>query len=367
MNEFCLIFVSPGICNFFLTYPILWFFFFCWLAWMFVTGIIKISPDVESIWAKILLPVAGFIQFKFLTRAAIAADIKGNVNAFVSELKSELPFSWFPVLDIDWIQEETVHDFFSDDMPVLRMRPIKNQDSNFAIGVHRFIGKNLFPITKQIIPVKYRDAAVLELGRRLIQTRRPSLRQKFDDEILEPAIKQNSELLEYLDRYHALDTRGFFTGSFLREIHTVATDARFLPIRKNLDDEIELILKHNEDFLKKYIAFQAAPLGYREPMPDALWSKRGAATNYSFLLVAQKLKANSGQIRVYVNKAAEKLASGVERLYVFGASSEKWFARAVINTISERVPGFKLVGKFRLPYDYRGDKGGMGALFVKKD
>jgi len=84
------------------------------------------------------------------------------------------------------------------------------------------------------------------------------------------------------------------------------------------------------------------------------------------LLVAHPIKAAFGA-DAYINRVKEKLVEGVDRLYVFGTAQEREFAIMVINSIVGQVPEYKLVERFLPSKDYRGEIGGVGALFIKRD
>ena len=54
--------------------------------------------------------------------------------------------------------------------------------------------------------------------------------------------------------------------------------------------------------------------------------------------------------------------SGAKRLYVFGAKNERYFAKKVIKKLNSSE-AFSLIEEFETPYDYRGNKNGIGAVF----
>lgn len=60
----------------------------------------------------------------------------------------------------------------------------------------------------------------------------------------------------------------------------------------------------------------------------------------------------------------EKFGKGVERIYVMGTSQEKNFVKKVISEIA-KLPECRLVEIFKLHRDYREDRNGIGALFIK--
>ena len=314
-------------------------------------------PQLEVIKSKVVTPLAKKWKFKKLIKEATKSDIKGHVNIEVGKLQNELPDGWIQKMDIEWVEREDKEDFINNNEAVIRMRPLSNQDYNFVTAVYYFFKKALFPKTKRVIPEAHREASTLYISRRLIRTQKKDLEAIFEDHILEPAVQKRSSILSCLDRYGRIDQRGSFTGTFLREIHEIATQVRFQEYRKRMGTEVAEILKHIEGFIKDFDSDKKIPPGG--------WYRFGPVTSYSFLLIANPVKT-SGGVSPYINQAKEKLAQGADRLYVFGTNKEKWFAKSVIGHIKRYVPEYRLVEKFDLHRDYRGDPGGIGALFIAK-
>lgn len=318
----------------------------------------NLIPQFEIFNSKILIPVAKRLKHKKLVKAAIKSDIRGHVNHTVQKLEKELPMGWVQEMDIEWVEKESKDDFVNDNTPVIRMRPLEDQDRNFVTAVYHFFKKTFFPKTNRVIPETPREASILYMSRRLIYTEKRHLEPVFDDYILEPAVEKRGGIINYLERYKKIDTQGFFTGTFLREVHEIADQVKFTKMRKHMGQEIAEILKHIEKFIDHLNSEE-------EQIPPGGWHRFGPITSYSFLLIAHPLKTQKG-IKAYLNRAREKLENGASRLYVFGTARETWFAKSVINSISHNIPGWQLVEKFSLYYDYRGKKGGIGALFVAR-
>lgn len=313
-------------------------------------------PQLEITKSKLITPAAKKWRHKKLVRAAIKSDIRGNVNLAVRKLQSELPAGWIQEMDINWVEKETKDDFLNDNDVVIRMRPLENQDHNFVTAVYYFLKKAFFPKTKRVIPDVHREASTLHICRRMIRTQKESLLPIFEDHILEPAVQKKPGILNCLDRYQNIDQRGFFTGTFLREIHEIGSQVKFNQMRNRMNSEVAEILKHIEGFIKDFDSED-------KKIPPGGWYRFGPVTSYSFLLIANPVKT-AGGVGPYINRAKEKLDQGANRLYIFGSAKEKWFAESVIGHIRRYVPGWKLAEKFDLHRDYRGEEGGIGALFT---
>ena len=328
-----------------------------------ILGLIKLLfeliPQLGRLKSDFWRWIAGKWKGRKLIKNAIASDIETHVNEVVADLQNELPTGWIKRASIKWITEIKDSDLEEGEM-ILRIRPLENQDQNFLSGVYAFFTRALFPRTKEVIPANARKAAVLRIAYRTITEKKPFLKQSFEDSFLETAVRDDPSVATYLGRYDRLDQKGFFTGSFLREIHEIATRARFHELRGRMNQEIDEILTHIEGFitnLERPIGNTHAP---RATIPPGGWYRVGPATSYAFLLVA---RPEHQGVRPYINRAQERSAQNIERLYVMGAKEQEPFARYVISEIA-KLPNYKLVEIFNVNKDYRGTQGGIGALFV---
>jgi hypothetical protein len=337
-----------------------------WTGYVIAFGLIAIFllyqfaniwPGFKLLKAEILTPLAKRWKFKRLVKAAQSSQIEGTVNTMVRKIKGQLPKGWIPEVEIEWVDFIGRDDFLKENEVVIRMRPLEDQDSNLVNAIYYFFKKNCFPKTKTVIGENYREAAILSICKNLINKFNPKLKSSFEDYVLEPVVGSKSNLLNFMDRYDKLDQRGFFTGSFIREIQEIATEAKFTHLRSQINTEVQEILKHTEEFISVYDS-------QSHKIPPANWNKIGPITKYSFLLVA---RPDSSNIEPYLNRAREKQTQGISRLYVFGTKEENAFAKKVISHIA-KLPNFKMVEQFQLSNDYRGQSGGIGALFsIKND
>lgn len=319
----------------------------------FIKILFEIIPKFGRLKSDSERYVAGKLKHKRLVKAAIASDIDTHINEVVSDLQKELPAGWIKKASIEWVKEADETDLDEGEL-ILRIQPLENQDANFLSGVYAFFSRALFPRTKEIIPDNARKAAVLQISHRTISDKKPYLQQRFEDSFLETAVREDPSIAEYLGKYENLDSAGFFTGTFLREIHEIATKARFQELRNRMNQEIDEILIHIEEFIT---SLQGAT---RKKIPSERWSRVGPATSYAFLLVARPEHQGT---KPYLRQVQKQATQGIERLYVMCAKEQEYFARYVISEIV-KLPEYKLVEIFNLNRDYRGTAGGVGALFV---
>lgn len=322
------------------------------VIFVFINLLLKIVPEVKSLQRRLLFYFAKKWKHKKLEKLAIASDIENAVNRIVFNLQKELPSGWISEASIEWVEEDVKDKDLEEEEIILRIRPVESQNINFLNGVYFFFRKALFPGTKEVIPINIRRSTALHISRRVIETQKPFLTKKFESHILESTIKEEPNIVYFIDNFSVLDRKGFFTGTFLREIHEIANRARFKELRNQMDDEIKSVLQH----IKKFIQ------NLHKDLPDVFWSRKGPATSYAFLLVSQPFVSS---ISPYLKRVRQHLSQGVERIYIMGTNQERHFVRKVISAVA-KIPECKLIEIFELNRDYRGDKEGIGALFIKQ-
>lgn len=338
------------------SHPTLWFVLFILVFLLsFVNWLANLIPQLDILRAKVLMPIAKSYKHSQLVKKAIKSDIRGHVNLEISKMKAYLPAGWATEMDVDWVKNEELSDLLQENKIIVRIRPVENQDHNFVNTVYHYLRTSFFPKTQAVVPKPHFEASVLHVCRKIAENRGGESKTVFEEQILEPSIQRHKQIPTYLDDYSHLDERGFFTGTFLRELHLVATEARFTSARANMGQEAIGIINH----IKKFItAFQSED----KKIPATCWSNKGNVSKYAILLVANPVKTAKG-IDAYINRARSQFQSGAKRLYVFGSNTEAKFANSVIVGIEGTIDNIKLIERYETPFDYRGAKQGIGAVF----
>lgn len=321
----------------------------------FIDGLFMITPKLKKAKVDFSVHLAKKYKNKHLIKNAIANEIEHHVNEVVSDLQNELPKGWIRKAAIQWVAETKAEELDEGEM-ILRICPLENQDHNFLTGVYSFFTKALFPRTKEVIPQNVRKAAILEISHRTICNKKQYLQKEFEDKFLETAIKEDNSIASYFGKYQKLDDSGFFTSTFLREIHDIASKTRFSELRNKIGEEIDQIIIHIEGFIN-HLNQQKGKISPGD------WYRKGPATSYAFLLVA---RPEHRGVEPYLTRAKEWLDQDIERLYIMGAKEQILFVQQVISRVAN-IPGFEIVEIFDLNKDYRGASGGIGALFTKKE
>jgi|GEM_PF-1324900 len=343
---------------FVISHPLIWFVcLIILLLLILIDAIAKLIPQLNIIRSKILVPIAKYLKYDRLSKSAIKSDICGHVNQECVSMRQYLPDGWVPDLEIKWVDTENYNSLLDDNKMILRIRPIDNQDKNFVNAIYYYFKSSFFPKTQALIPKAHSEASILYVCRNIVAKRGGKTIEIFEDEILEPAIQKHKQIVNNLEDYNVINDRGFFTGTFLRELHKTASEVRFTSERCNVGEETKNIIGHIKNFIDTY-------KNSGGKMPPKIWRYKGKISDYAILLVAKPAKKSLG-VNGYVNRARDSFSEGVKRLYVFGANNEKDFAVSVISSIQAEVQGIKLIEEFCTPFDYRGEKGGIAACFEK--
>jgi hypothetical protein len=345
--------------QFITNHAILWFILLIIIILLLILNFFtKIIPQFDLLKARILLPLSKKFKQRKLVKAAIKSDIEGHVNIQIKNFQKYLPKQWIKQIDIDWVSEEDEKQFIEDERVVLRLRPTDCQDKNFINTTYHFLKQIIFPKTNRIVPEAHLESSVMFLCKKIASRRGGNTMTTFEDDLLEPAIQKYKKMPQFLEDYETIDKKGFFMGTFLRELHLVAMEVRFTPQRSNVGAEANGIIKHIKEFINKYE-------NGKHDIPSSLWYNMTNISKYGLLLVAHPIKAQLS-VDAYINRTKEKFDNGANRVYVFGTKSESNFFDAVICGIEKMIPNCELKEKFITPFDYRGNSDGLGALFIKK-
>ena len=199
------------------------------------------------------------------------------------------------------------------------------------------------------------EAISLYLTKRTIEKHAPALSSEFDNHFLGTIDDDNLEVLTHYTDYLRIDGLGLLTSAFVREVDNLATSVRFSAQRKNIEVEVNKIAAHLLEFDKLKLS------GFR--LETSRWYNELTTTSYGFLLVAKPEEAREAGIKPYMERASQRLAIGIKRLYVLGRRAELDFYNSVLAELMD-TKEYRLSETFRLFKDYRGNPNGLGALFT---
>ena len=332
-------------------FSVVFFIIGCIVGFLYtLKQITETIPSLKRTWVNYLKRRAEKSDFKEHKKIAIKADIENVINSVTSEIRKELPKDWIRKVNIEWLEKSEDINLKNNEI-ILRIKPLKNQDDNVLNATYSFFKSTIFPKVSTVIPNSIIEASALKITHRVIDSEKPFLTKKFENEIIESAIQKDKDVARYFGNFRVLDTRGFFTSFFLREIDTVAQDIRMDERRLKIGEEIDSILKH-------VISFSNSIYEIGENTKEDDWIRKGF-NSYAFLLVAKDTNQN---VNAYVNRAVLDKNAGIKRLYVLGRTERMHFTGNVIKILA-RKKGFTLLDTYKLSYDYKGNSGGKGAIF----
>jgi hypothetical protein len=315
----------------------------------FIKLLFDIVPKLNSLKSTVYKFFATRLKHRTLEKRAIASNIEEVVNNSVLFLKNELPKGWINKAKIDWVREEPPEALEEGEL-IIRLKPFDDQDQNLMNGIYYFFTKVLFPGIKDVIPALPRRAAVLQLSKRTISKNHPYIMTEFEKRYLDSAISVEEDIAYYLGHYDNMDSRGYFTGVFIREVADMATRLRYSHLRPKITNELREITNHISNFSLDF-----------PHHTEGQWYRKNDLSSYGFLLVAKPVQWR--RVDTYVNKAHNFANNGIERLYVLGADQEKTFVQSVINAIVNRTE-YHLSDILEQNLDYRGERGGICAIFT---
>lgn len=316
----------------------------------FISFLFNTSISLKIWWADFLEQRAKNLKFKNLKKRAIANKIEATVNSTVFELQKELPKNWSKKMHLKWVNKGNLKRL-KNGQSILRIEPSERQDYNIINGIYFYFNETLFPETFEVVPPRVLNALSINLSQRTISNRVPYLSKTFEDTIMEREIQQDSDILKYIAPFKDLDNRGFLTGAMVREIDVVAEKIRHKELRNSFEGEILKMCGHMTEFASKL-----------PKAPDHLWYYENNTHTYKFLLAR-----NPGKMKVYIylKRAQEAYDDGVERLYVFGKNEDFKFTQKLIRRINTDTK-FKHIETFELDRDFKTNKNGVGAIFVRE-
>lgn len=319
---------------------------------IFLEKISSTSPLLSNMKAKTWGKFYSWLRYKKLAKKAIKNDTEATVNSMVVDLQKELPPGWIRKLSIQWLKETSLADLKDEEL-IMRLRPLEDQDQNLLNSVFAFFKEVIFPKTKTVVPNNIYNSSALLLAHKTLSRKKLLLQDQFERQYIEKAILEDGSVASYFGSLREIDKRGFFTGAFLREADEICERARLDGRRKLIPKELDSILEHMKIFTKNI---------ENKKSPESLWFWEGDISSYSFLLVAFPATFN---LEPYLNRIKEKYDKKIERIYVLANQERKSFAQNVISAVQKQGL-YKLEEIYDLNSDYRGEYGGIGALFVRK-
>jgi hypothetical protein len=161
-------------------------------------------------------------SFNWIEKAeltSIAYNIQGNINQFRETVNKESP-DLIPEAEVEWVTETNKESFFDDfkGKVIVRMDPSKDNQKNLAKAVMIQVSKGVLPESRIYIDETTSTSIDLALAKKILASiKQSNALRYFVSEILNPELA-DEQVLSTIQTIDEIDSRGFFTRLFLREL-----------------------------------------------------------------------------------------------------------------------------------------------------
>lgn len=214
-------------------------------------------------------------------------------------------------LKIEWIQSETPDSFIEKGQTVVRLKHYVNQDRNIVDATLWYLKKGLLPRAKNYLDTTLRKSCESKVAIQVFDARRDTgAYDYFIENELNPAIKTDAYLKQDLQMLEDLDSVGFFTHVFLREVKQ--TGEKLLKTMST--PAIQQELRNFAEFLQT--------IATKGPNEDVPLTFKGVKIKVAVVLVARKETIHSYGIAPYISRISRIVREGYESIYVAGWGEE---------------------------------------------
>lgn len=260
---------------------------------------------------------------KTARKGAISNSIRGRVLKSSKAFRSMGQSIMVSDLKIDWVKEETAESFIKNNQVIIRMSQSTNPHKNYVTAVNAYVGQALLPRARRYVDPKIMDMSKLSVSRLLILNGDADALDYFDNNILLPAVENDQDANDVLDRLKTIDKNGMFLNILLNE-YAKAT-------RKIYPDSPDPLLVAESKELLTYL--------HRIAMGDVsnfdeFQFNREYFKIHVFLTANSRTYAQSG-LRPYLKHMSSSLSQGTETLYIFGLGRKMDIAKKITDALKE--------------------------------
>jgi small subunit ribosomal protein S1 len=212
---------------------------------IFIIIYFLLNPEKVEKWGAILFKAFAYFSVR-AEKKHISLDIQSYVNSFQKQINDEseglLPYG----IKIEWVSEEiTPESFLAEGKVIIRLGHHKNRDENIIRVILEYISQALVPEIKHHITKEVRQAIDFTVVKKILSDV-PSALNRFYETRYKPEVEENPKIEELCKMMEDLDSVGWFTRIFLREMKEIGVElkSRF-PNLSEMDVNNEII-----DFLR---------------------------------------------------------------------------------------------------------------------
>ena len=254
---------------------------------------------------------------------AISNSIRGRVLTSSKAFRSMGQQVMVSDLKIDWVKEETPEAFIKNNQVIIRMAQNPNPHKNYVTAVNAYVGQALLPRAKRYIDPQIMDMSKLSVSRLLILNGDADALDYFDDNILLPAVENDPDAAETLERLKTIDKNGMFLNILLNEYAKAA--------RKIYPDTPDPLLVAESKELLTYL--HRIAVGGVTDFAEFQFNREYFKIHV-FLTANTRTFVQSG-LRPYLKHMSNSLSQGTETLYVFGLGRKVDIAKQIADGLKE--------------------------------
>lgn len=282
------------------------------------------NPDKLEHWTKILYDVICRLGIlgKYFDRSHIALFIQDSVNGACEQINKEAPDILPHALKISWVKSETSESFIKKGEVIVRLKYYENRDRNIVDSTLLYLKRGFLPISKQCLDETLSRSCEFKVATRIFSAiGNTGAFSYFMNNELKPACENNPNLYQDLQMLEDLDSVGFFTQVFLREVNKTGERIPTPAIQKELRNFAEFL---------QIIANKA----WNEDVPLTF---EGVRVKTAIVLVAREETIQLYGIAPYITAISMHVRKGYNSVYIGGWGKE--FIDEVIN-IKNRTKEF---------------------------
>jgi transcription antitermination factor NusA-like protein len=250
------------------------------------------------------------IRRKF-DRRVVASSIQDSVNGICGEINKQAPDILPHALKIEWIQSETPESFIKKGQTVVRLKHYVNQDRNIVDATLLYLKVGLLPRAKNYLDTTLRKSCESKVAIQVFAARRDTgAYDYFIENELNLAINTDPYLKQDLQMLEDLDSVGFFTHVFLREVKQ--TGEKLLGTMPTPAIQQEL---------RNFVMFLQT-IANKGPNEDVPLTFKSVKVKVAVVLVARKETIQSYGTAPYISRISRIVREGYESIYVAGWGEE---------------------------------------------
>ncbi|RLI74982.1 hypothetical protein DRP04_13975 [Archaeoglobales archaeon] len=291
------------------------------LILIFIVIYLLLNPEKAEKWGSLIYKGLCYFSSKAEKRY-IALNIQGSINSFQKEINRELEDLLPYGVKIDWVSEDvSPESFITEGKVVIRLGYHKNQDENVIRVVSEYISKALIPEIKPYLSEEIRQAIDFSMIKRLLYNEAPNALNRFYDAYYKPEIENKPQIKDLCEIIEAIDSNGWFTRIFLRELKELGTQfhSRFPDPDASIDNEVR-------DFLQFLYV-----IATKKPGEDVKLNFDGEHIKVAIILVA---RAEASSIDPHKKRILGCIQTGIKSIYLSARGANVELARWLIEDLA---------------------------------